>query len=391
MIRRRRTLILLGSTGSIGRSTLDVVRRDPDRWRVSVLAANRSVPLLLAQAREFKPAVLAVADSEAAGQVRRRVRAWKRAPKVLGGPEGVRQAAAWPRADLAVSAMVGMAGLLPTLAAIRAGKDIALANKETLVMAGDIVMSEARRRRVRILPVDSEHAALAQCLHKRAVADVQRLILTASGGPFAAWPGARLRRVTVQDALRHPTWSMGRKITIDSSTLMNKGLEIIEAHHLFGIPYERIDVTVHPQSIVHSMVEFRDGSVLAQMAVPDMRLPIQTALAYPEIPAAVIKPLDFAGGLTLTFGPPDTRRFPCLNLAYRAGKKGGTAPAALNAANEVAVQAFLEGGLDFPGIPRLIAGVLARHRESGRPDLRRILEQDAWARHTAKEILACKR
>jgi 1-deoxy-D-xylulose-5-phosphate reductoisomerase len=390
MTRPRKQLILLGSTGSIGRSTLDVVRRHPDRFRIVALAAHRNVVLLLHQAQTFQPEAVAVGDPDAAEVVRRRVRAWKKPPQVFAGGEGVLRAAAWPRGDLAVSALVGTVGLLPTLAAIRAGKDVALANKETLVMAGDLVMREVRRRRVRLLPVDSEHAALAQCLQGRPARTVKRLILTASGGPFANFSAARLRRVTAAEALRHPTWSMGQKITVDSATLMNKGLEVIEAHHLFQVPYDRIAVVVHPQSIVHALVEFTDGSALAQLAVPDMRLPIATALSFPETLPAIIKPLDLAAGLTLAFGAPDTRRFPCLDLALRAGRQGGTAPAALNAANEIAVQAFLDGGLKFTGIPKLIARVLARQRERGPFSLARILEQDAWARSAAKEELACQ-
>jgi 1-deoxy-D-xylulose-5-phosphate reductoisomerase len=280
--------------------------------------------------------------------------------------------------------------LLPTLDAIRAGKDIALANKETLVAAGELVMRAVQRHRVRLLPVDSEHAALAQCLSGHEGVEVRRLILTASGGPFREVSAHRLRRMRAADALRHPTWSMGPKITVDSSTLMNKGLEVIEAHHLFNMAFERIEVAIHPQSVVHSLVEFVDGSTLAQLAAPDMRLPIQTALTYPEQVPALVRHLDFARGMTLTFGAPDHQRFPCLGLAYAAGRKGGTAPAVLNAANEVAVGAFLQGKLGFMEIPGLIRRVLARHREAGPLTLERILHQDRWARKMAEEMLACK-
>jgi 1-deoxy-D-xylulose-5-phosphate reductoisomerase len=387
---RRKRITLLGSTGSIGRSTLDVVQRYAERFSVEALAVYSNIERLLSQIRIHHPKVVAVAEPHAAVQLRQRLKKIKSAPVVWAGPEGIRRAAVYARSELVVSAMVGKAGLLPTLDAIRAGKDIALANKETLVVAGDLVMREVRRRKVKLLPVDSEHAALAQCLKGHAGVEVTRLILTASGGPFREVPAHKLKSMRAADALRHPTWSMGPKITVDSSSLMNKGLEVIEAHFLFSIPFERIDVAIHPQSVVHSMVEFVDGSTLAQLASPDMRLPIQAALTHPDYIPGLVKPLDFHSGLTLTFGAPDHKRFPCLSLAYAAGKKGGTAPAALNAANEVAVQAFLEGKLGFREIPILIRGVLARHREKGPLTLERILDQDTWARKLAGELLACK-
>ncbi len=387
---RQKHLVLLGSTGSIGRSTLDVVARHPERFRVEALAANRNTGLLLRQIRKFKPRQVAMANPEAAGRVRAAVRKWKQPPRVLTGEAGIRRVAVASRADLVLSAMVGSAGLLPTLDAIRAGKAVALANKETLVMAGDLVMAAVRQHRVKLLPVDSEHAALAQCLQGQAGVPVRRLVLTASGGPFAKYPSARLRRVTAAQALRHPTWSMGPKITIDSSTLMNKGLEIIEAHHLFNVPYDRIEVTIHPQSIVHSLVEFVDGSILAQMSNPDMRLPIQTALTEPERIGHIVRPLDFRAGLKLEFRRPDTRRFVCLDLAYQAGRAGGTATAVLNAANEIAVQAFLDGRLDFPGIPRIIAKVLKRSPKQKKATLADILRANAWAREAAEEEILCK-
>jgi 1-deoxy-D-xylulose-5-phosphate reductoisomerase len=386
----RKHLAILGSTGSIGCSTLDVVRRCPGRFKVEVLAAHSNVERLLEQIREHRPRVVAVAEPQAALALQRRLRAWKSAPLVWAGAEGIRRAAVYPSVQMVVSAMVGQAGLLPTLDAIRAGHDIALANKETLVAAGELVMREVSRHKVKLLPVDSEHAALAQCLKGHASVEVRRLILTASGGPFREVPAPRLRRMQARDALRHPTWNMGPKITIDSSTLMNKGLEVIEAHHLFNVAFDRIEVTIHPQSVVHSLVEFVDGSTLGQLASPDMRLPIQTALTYPEHAPALVKHLDFHRGLTLTFGAPDLKRFPCLRLAYVAGRRGGTAPAVLNAANEVAVAAFLEGKLGFMDIPRLIARVLARHREDGPLTLERILRADEWARKISEEILACK-
>lgn len=387
---RRKRLSLLGSTGSIGRSTLDVVARHPGRFRVEVLAAHRNVNLLLAQCRRFRPAAVALADPAAARRLAPGLRRLRRRPRLLAGPEGLRQAAAWPAADLVLSALMGTAGLLPTLDAIRAGKDVALANKETLVTAGQVVMAAVRRYGVKLLPVDSEHAALSQCLRGHAGVPVRRLILTASGGPFREHTAAQLARVTVAQALRHPTWSMGAKITIDSATLMNKGLEIIEAHHLFGVPIDRIEVAVHPQSIVHSLVEFVDGSVLAQLSQPDMRLPIQTALAEPERLERIVAPLDFKAGFSLTFLAPDTRRFPCLALAYQAGRLGGVAPAVLNAANEVAVQAFLDRRLDFMGIPRIIKNVLARRPKTRALTLDAAMRADAWARHAAEEAIQCK-
>ncbi len=386
---RRKSITLLGSTGSIGRSTLDVVARTHGRFCVEVLAAHSSIERLYEQIRAHRPKVVAVADEKAAAQLRLRLKKMKSAPQVWSGPEGIRRAAVYPKSELVVSAMVGKAGLLPTLDAIRAGKDIALANKETLVVAGDLVMREARKRKVKMLPVDSEHAALAQCLKGHEGVDVKRLILTASGGPFREVPAAKLAGMRAADALRHPTWAMGPKITVDSSSLMNKGLEVIEAHHLFNIPFDRIEVAIHPQSVVHSMVEFVDSSTLAQLASPDMRLPIQAALTYPEFIPGLVKPLDFHKGLTLTFGAPDHQRFPCLRLAYAAGKKGGTAPAVLNAANEVAVQAFLDGRIGFLEIPALIKRVLARHRVEGPLTLERILDADAWARKTAEEYMTC--
>ncbi|MCD4813168.1 1-deoxy-D-xylulose-5-phosphate reductoisomerase [bacterium] len=386
----KKHIVILGSTGSIGRSTLDVIRRHPDRFCVEALAARRNVTRLYNQIKKFKPRLVALADETAARDLKEKIKLLKNPPRIAVGLAGVRQAAVAPRADTVLSAMVGSAGLVPTLDAIRSGKDIALANKETLVMAGEIVMDTVRHHKVKLLPVDSEHAALAQCLQGHDSVPVRRLILTASGGPFVDFSQAKLNRVTVQQALRHPTWSMGRKITIDSSTLMNKGLEIIEAHHLFGMPYKQIEVVVHRQSIVHSMVEYVDGSILAQMSNPDMRLPIQTALTAPERIPHIVKPLDFKTGLNLSFGPPDMRRFPCLGLAYQAGKTGRGAPAVINAVNEVAVQAFLQEELDFPGIARIIGMIFKKYRPPKRVSLEDIIQADTWARQAAKEAIACR-
>ncbi|MCK5241313.1 1-deoxy-D-xylulose-5-phosphate reductoisomerase [bacterium] len=387
---RKKHIVLLGSTGSIGRSTLDVIARHSSRFRVEALVANRSVQRIYRQIVQFKPSLVALSDQQAAWQIKSQVKKLKKRPQVLAGLEGIRRAAVAPKADLVLTAMVGSVGLLPTLAAIRAGRDIALANKEILVMAGDIVMAAVRRHKVKLLPVDSEHAALAQCLRGHGNIPVRRLILTASGGPFVKLTKAQLAKVSARQALQHPTWSMGKKITIDSATLMNKGLEIIEAHHLFGVPYKQIEVTVHPQSIVHSLVEYVDGSCLAQMSNPDMRLPIQTALTEPERIRHIIHPLDFQAGMNLTFQPPDSKRFPCLALAYQAGKAGGAAPAVMNAANEIAVQAFLDQKLDFLGIPRTIAKVIKQYQGSKKVGLNEIMRADRWARKTAEEAIECR-
>ncbi len=379
---------ILGSTGSIGKSTLDVVARHRGQYQVEAMAAHRSTDKLISQIKRFHPALVAVADADAAQEVKKRCQRLRLKTKVVGGEAGVCQAATMKRTSLVISAIVGQAGLVPTMAAIQAGKDIGLANKETLVTAGPLVMRAVKKHGVSLLPVDSEHAALDQCLHGHRGVEVKRLILTASGGPFAKASLAQLRRVGKEDALNHPTWSMGRKITIDSATLMNKGLEVIEAHYLFDIAYNRIEVVIHPQSIVHSMVEYVDGSTLAQLSSPDMRLPIQTALTAPARLASSVKPLDFTKGLNLTFGPPDATRFPCLQLAYQAGQKGGSAPAVLNAANEVAVQAFLEDKIKFLDISRIIAQVLNGHAYTKRLSLRVIQQADAWARQATAEVIA---
>ncbi len=387
-MRSIKRISILGSTGSIGVSTLDVVARHRGQYQVEAMAAHRNVKKLVSQIKRFHPALVAVADPEAATEVKKHCRRLKLATRVVGGETGVCQAATAKRASLVISAIVGQAGLVPTMTAIQAGKDIGLANKETLVTAGPLVMAAVKTHGVKLLPVDSEHAALDQCLHGHRGVEVKRLILTASGGPFAKTSLAQLRRVGKEDALQHPTWSMGRKITIDSATLMNKGLEVIEAHYLFGISYDHIEVVIHPQSIVHSMVEYVDGSTLAQLSSPDMRLPIQTALTAPARLASSVKPLDFTQGLNLTFGPPDATRFPCLQLAYQAGRQGGTAPAVLNAANEMAVQAFLEDKLGFLDIPKVIARVLNRHPYAKRPSLRMIQQADLWARQATAEVIA---
>jgi 1-deoxy-D-xylulose-5-phosphate reductoisomerase len=387
----RRSVAILGSTGSIGKSALDVARHLKGRVRIHALAAGKNAQALLKQAREFRPALLGLSDESQAAWLRGRLASVKGyRPKLIAGPGALTAIASAKGSDMVLSSVVGAAGLVPTLAAIKAGKDIALANKETLVAGGELVRDAVKRAGVSILPVDSEHNAIFQCLSGiGGEHELKRLILTASGGPFRGASAAALKKATLRQALQHPTWNMGAKITIDSATLMNKGLEVIEAHWLFGIGYDRISVLVHPQSVIHSMVEAVDGSVLAQLGPTDMRLPIQFAFTYPDRVASGGPPLDFLALKALTFEAPDLGRFPCLALAYQAGKLGGAAPAALNAANEVAVEAFLKGALDFLGIPRTLAKVLGRfqRRPRGRLSLEGILESDAWARREAGEII----
>jgi 1-deoxy-D-xylulose-5-phosphate reductoisomerase len=350
-------LAILGSTGSIGRSALEVVEAHPGRLSVVALVAGENAALLAEQVRRHRPSLVGVATPAVLDELRRRVPA-SECPETAVGAEALIAAATRADVDIVLCASSGTAGLEAALAAIDAGKTLALANKEVLVMAGALMVDAARRRGVSILPVDSEHNAIHQCLHGRSTSEVRRLILTASGGPFRQLDRAALAAVTPDDALRHPTWRMGRKITIDSATLMNKGLEVIEAHWLFGMPAGAIDVVVHPQSVVHSMVEFCDGSIIAQLGTPDMRLPIQYALSYPERWTALAAPLDVARLGALEFGPPDLDRFPCLRLAYAALEHGGVWPAVLNAANEVAVEAFLSGRVPFGSIPSVIEQAL---------------------------------
>jgi|FLYL01.1.fsa_nt_gi 1-deoxy-D-xylulose-5-phosphate reductoisomerase len=368
-------IALLGSTGSIGRQTLDVVRALPDRLQVVALAAGANVTLLEEQAREFRPRFVYSLREEA--YLRERIHTGALAAQWLD----MAGMAAHPDVDVVVVATVGASGLDATLAAVRAGKAVAIANKEVLVMAGHIVTAEAKASGAQLRPVDSEHSAIWQCLWGEDPAAVERIVLTASGGPFRDRPREELARVTSEEALRHPNWQMGQKVTVDSATLLNKGLECIEARWLFGVPMERIEVLLHRESIVHSLVEFRDGSVKAQLGVPDMRLPIQCALTYPErLPGAGVPRLDLRRTGALTFGVPDPRQFPCLALAVEAGRRGGTYPAVLAAADEVAVQHFLAGHIGFLDIPAAIEDALAAHRSSANPDLDKVLQADAWAR-----------
>jgi 1-deoxy-D-xylulose-5-phosphate reductoisomerase len=377
-------IAILGSTGSIGCSALAVVDAHPDRLSVVGLAAGRNADALARQVRRYAPAVAAIADEGLVARVEA-----GSATRISGGPQGLIDVATHPDVDILLCASSGTAALEAVLAAIESGKTIALANKEVLVMAGGLVTSAARRKGVGLLPVDSEHNAIHQCLHGRSTDEVARLVLTASGGAFRDWPAARLDEARPDDALKHPTWQMGRKITIDSATLMNKGLEVIEAHWLFDVPAAKIDVVIHPQSVVHSLVELRDGSVIAQLGVTDMRLPIQYAFSYPErwddggLPA-----LDITACGPLEFSEPDRRRFPCLDLAYAALAAGGSAPVVLNAANEIAVEAYLDGLVRLTAIPHLIERALGAHVLHDAATLDEIRAADTWARQYVRTQLA---
>lgn len=378
-----KNVVLLGSTGSIGTSTVKVAEDLPERIRLIALAAGNNSELLLDQARKHQPAAISIHDPAKAEELRATLGT---ACEVFSGADGLLQLATLPEADIVLIAIVGTAGLQPALAAIRAGKDIAVASKEILVMAGEIVMNEARKYGVRVLAVDSEHSAIFQCLDGKPAAAVRKLWLTASGGPFrdaALWPKEKFAEITVERALKHPSWVMGRKITIDSATLFNKGLEMIEARWLFDIEMARVGVVVHPQSIVHSMVEFVDGSLLAQLSKPDMCLPIQYALTYPDRAASDRVQTDFPKLGSLTFEAPDPERFPALTLARRAGEMGGTLPAVLNAANEVAVEAFVNRKINFPQITETVSRTMGAHQVVAHPTLEQILAADVWARHEA--------
>jgi 1-deoxy-D-xylulose-5-phosphate reductoisomerase len=377
-------LAILGSTGSIGTSALDVVTAHADRLSIVGLAAGRSAAALGAQLARYQPSIAAIVRDEDVACVRAAAGGAK--TRIVSGPHGLSEVATHPDVDMVLCASSGTAALEAVLAAIDAGKAIALANKEVLVMAGEMVMRAAQERGVAVLPVDSEHNAVHQCVHGRAASEIKRVILTASGGPFRTWSTSALDRARPEDALRHPTWQMGRKITIDSATLMNKGLEVIEAHWFFGVPADRIAVVVHPQSIVHSMVELTDGSTIAQLGVTDMRLPIQYAFSYPERWQTPLPALDLARAGTLEFMAPDVERFPCLALAYRALRQGGTAMVALNAANEVAVDAFLAGRLAFPAVARIIDATLTAHDVHRADTLEAVRESDRWARAHAADL-----
>ncbi|MFB3887093.1 MAG: 1-deoxy-D-xylulose-5-phosphate reductoisomerase [Thermodesulfobacteriota bacterium] len=382
-------MAVLGSTGSIGVNTLDILRQFPERFEVVSLSAGTNIELLKKQILQFRPKLVSVLNKELSETLRREL---LRFPvEIVHGVEGLIQVATHPEVDQVVSAIVGAVGLIPTLSAIKTGKTIALANKESLVMAGKIMMREAKENHAEILPVDSEHSAIFQSLLGHQREHIRRLILTASGGPFLNLPTQRLHGVTVKEALNHPHWEMGKKVTIDSASLMNKGLEVIEAHWLFDMPVDRITVQIHPQSVVHSMVEYVDGSIVAQMGIADMRIPISYALSFPHRLPLKLPSLDLSQIGGLTFFPPDPERFPCLGLAYRSIEIGETMPAILNAANEIAVNAFLEGSLRFTDIPVLIQRVMEEHEVKPVHTIEDILRADQWARERSKIIIEGRR
>mgnify|MGYP001476540453 FL=1 len=378
-------VVLLGSTGSIGTSTCKVVEDLPNDLELIGLAAGRNVDLLREQVGQFNPQMVSVTDPAAANEF---ANEFNGTPNVQCGDEGLLALATLPEADIVLIAIVGTGGLQPALAAIRAGKDIAVASKEILVMAGETVMAEARKHGVKVLAVDSEHSAIFQCLDGKSVDSIRQIWLTASGGPFREKPADEFANITVEQALKHPSWEMGRKITIDSSTLFNKGLEMIEARWLFDIEMPRVKVVVHPQSVIHSMVEFVDGSILAQLSTPDMCLPIQYALTYPARARSDRVQTSLAEIGRLDFEEPDVERFPALGLARRAGDVGGTLPAVLNAANEVAVEAFCDRQLSYMGITESVAAVMAAHEVVAQPALEEILEADSWARNAAQNVIS---
>src|SRR5262245_39840194 len=385
---KRKRVVILGATGSIGESALKVARDIPEQMEIVGLAAKSNAQQLAQSANEVRPESVCLVDDTQTHVLRK---ALDYEPRIFSGEAGLLEIACLTNADMVLLAIVGTGGLRPALAAIEAGKDLAVASKEILVMAGEIVMREARENGVHVLPVDSEHNAIFQCLEGKQSADVRRIILTASGGPFRETQRAEFDSITPEQALKHPTWNMGPKITIDSATLFNKGLEMIEAHWLFGVEMNRVEVVIHPQSIVHSMVEFTDGSTLAQLSYSNMCFPIQYAVTWPDRVPNSLPPLDFSKVSKLEFSTPRYDHFPALNLARRAGETGGTLPAVMNAANEVAVAAFLDGQVRFPEIWKIVEDVMTRHGPVARPDLNAILEADQWARAQAQGCLQSAR
>jgi 1-deoxy-D-xylulose-5-phosphate reductoisomerase len=380
----RTRVVILGATGSIGESALKVARDIPDRMEIVGLAANSNAKKLAATANETRAQSVCLVDETKIDILKREL---DYEPRIFAGQEGLLEIACLTNAEMVLVAIVGTGGLRPTLAAIEAGKDLAVASKEILVMAGEIVMREARENGVNVLPVDSEHNAIFQCLEGKNSSDIRRIILTASGGPFRETPRADFKSITPEQALKHPTWNMGPKITIDSATLFNKGLEMIEAHWLFGVEMQHVEVVIHPQSIVHSMVEFADGSTLAQLSYSNMCFPIQYAVTWPDRVPNTLPPLDFSKLSRLEFFTPRYEDFPALNLARRAGETGGTLPAVMNAANEVAVAGFLDRQVRFPDIWQIVGEVMNRHRSVAHPDLDAILQADQWARKEARGML----
>ena len=384
---KQKPITILGATGSIGTQTLDIVTHHPDKFRVVGLAAGRNITLLAEQIRKFQPEIVAISHEDKLPELQDAIADLSNPPQILVGASGVAEVARYGDAETVVTGIVGCAGLLPTIAAIEAGKDIALANKETLIAGGPVILPLVAKHGVKLLPADSEHSAIFQCLQGVPEGGLRRIILTASGGAFRDLPAEKLATVTVQDALKHPNWSMGQKITIDSATLMNKGLEVIEAHYLFGMDYENIDIVIHPQSIIHSLIEVQDTSMLAQLGWPDMRLPLLYALSWPERIYTDWEPLDLVKAGNLTFKEPDRAKYPCMELAYAAGKQGGLMPAVLNAANEQAVALFLAEKIDFLGIPQIIEKVCDRFSQDNNlnPSLEDIIECDLWARTAVRE------
>jgi 1-deoxy-D-xylulose-5-phosphate reductoisomerase len=380
-----KNLSILGSTGSIGVSTLELVATHPDKFRVTALTAGVNLELLARQIEIFRPRVVSVLNEELAGNLSRMLTGHR--PEIMHGVPGLVAAATAGDADMVVAAIVGAAGLVPTVAAIRAGKDVALANKETLVCAGSIIMDLVREYGVSLYPVDSEHSAVFQSIEGHRSEDIEKIILTASGGPFLNWPLEKLATVTIADALNHPNWAMGRKITIDSATMMNKGLEVIEARWLFDVPAAKIDVNIHPQSIIHSMVEYIDGCVIAQLGTPDMKAPIAYALSYPERVATGVKPLDLTVFSGLTFFKPDLEKFRCLKLAYDALDSGPSMPTVMNAANEIAVAAFLEGRIGYNDIAAVIEETMSAHGAVELVTIDDVLHADCWGRNNASETI----
>ena len=398
-----KAISVLGSTGSIGTQTLQIAEEFPDQFRVVSLSAGRNLELLVKQIQRHQPEVVALADPDLLPELKQRLSDTgldgEKAPQMVGGPDGLNTAAAWETADLVVTGIVGCAGLLPTLAAIRAGKDLALANKETLIAAGPVVLPELKKSGSRLLPADSEHSAIFQCLQGTPWAEnarlstgvptpgLRRIQLTASGGAFRDWAAEDLAKATVSDATRHPNWSMGRKITVDSASLMNKGLEVIEAHYLFGLDYDHIEIVIHPQSIIHSMIELTDSSVLAQLGWPDMKLPILYCMSWPSRLETPWRRLDLTEVGQLSFRAPDPAKYPCMRLAYEAGRAGGTMPAVMNAANEEAVAQFLEERIHFLDIPVVIEAACEQHKSDlmAHPQLDDVLSVDQWARQSVRE------
>ena len=377
-------ITILGSTGSIGTQTLRVIDRFPDRFKVVGLSTKRNIKLLERQIEKYRPEAVAVFDNEKALELKKNIKSNSgQKTAVLTGEEGLTELAALHDAEMVIIALVGFSGLKPTLTAIKEGKEIALANKEALVVGGELIIGEARSRNIIIRPIDSEHSAIFQCINKADEGELSKIILTASGGPFRGWLKEKLVNVTPAQALKHPNWNMGSKISIDSATLMNKGFEVIEARWLFNLDYKKIDVVIHPESIIHSMVEFIDGSILAQMGIPDMLLPIQYALSYPERWGNDFPRLNWQEKQQIHFFPPDNDHFPCLNYAYQAGKTGGTLPAVMNAANEAAVEKFLKNELSFLHIPLLIEEIMNRHIVKFNPSLEELIAVDRWAREEA--------